>query len=422
MCSAPGGKSSHIASLMKNTGVLIANDANKERLNAVVGNFHRLGVANSVISSLDGRVFPSIIKGFDRVLLDAPCTGTGVIAKDPSVKTNKDETDVQRCFTLQRELLLAAIDCTNAKSSTGGIIVYSTCSILPDENEAVVDYALRKRNVKLVETGLEFGTEGFVKFRQHRYHPTLNLTRRYYPHTHNMDGFFVAKFKKFSNTIPKAEIDKETETEDGTEVEIKTTDYSPKSEKKNKKRKIDSVDENVAKKPKLNKKNNSSPNVTKKKGKKGPDTKSDDLSTQGLKKKKGKKVNGNSELSPSIQSAKKKKKGENKANGDVEIESSTTVAVGKKNKKRKKGLKSNGDVDSKRAISSPQQNKKQNKKKKVVGTDEAGDKIVKIDKLLKKKKANGLDVNVKKQKIIAKQMEQKKSDQKIKKKKKGLTT
>lgn len=419
MCSAPGGKSSHIASLMKNTGVLIANDANKERLNAVVGNFHRLGVSNSVISSLDGRVFPSIIKGFDRVLLDAPCTGTGVIAKDPSVKTNKDETDVQRCFTLQRELLLAAIDCTNAKSSTGGIIVYSTCSILPDENEAVVDYALRKRNVKLVETGLEFGTEGFVKFRQHRYHPTLNLTRRYYPHTHNMDGFFVAKFKKFSNTIPKAEIDKETETEDGTEVEIKTSDSSTESGKKNKKRKIDSVDENVVKKPKLNKKNNSSPNVT---TKKGSDTKSEDLSTQGLKKKKGKKVNGNSESSPSIQSAKKKKKGVNKANGDVEIERSTTVAVGKKNKKQKKGLKSNGDVDSKSAISSPQQHKKKNKKKKVVGNDEADDKIVKINKLLKKKKANGLGVSVKKQKIIAKQMEQKKSDQKIKKKKKGLAT
>ncbi|XP_066583433.1 28S rRNA (cytosine(4447)-C(5))-methyltransferase [Prorops nasuta] len=203
MCAAPGGKSSHIAALMKNTGVLFSNDVNQDRIKAVVGNFHRLGIVNSVICSYDGRKLPTIIKGFDRVLLDAPCTGTGVVAKDPSVKTNKDEIDIQRCCTLQRELLLAAIDSVNAKSESGGIIVYSTCSILPEENEWIVDYALKKRNVKLLPTGLEFGTEGFTNYRQFRFHPSLKLAKRFYPHTHNMDGFFVAKLKKFSNVIPK---------------------------------------------------------------------------------------------------------------------------------------------------------------------------------------------------------------------------
>ncbi|XP_063983915.1 probable 28S rRNA (cytosine(4447)-C(5))-methyltransferase [Diachasmimorpha longicaudata] len=203
MCAAPGGKSSHIAALMKNTGVLFSNDVNQDRVKAVIGNFHRLGIVNSVICSHDGRKIPGIIKGFDRVLLDAPCTGTGVVAKDPSVKTNKDEVDVQRCCTLQRELLLAAIDSVNAKSESGGIIVYSTCSILPEENEWIVDYALKKRDVKVISTGLEFGEEGFTNYRQHRFHPSLKLTRRFYPHVHNMDGFFVAKLKKFSNIIPK---------------------------------------------------------------------------------------------------------------------------------------------------------------------------------------------------------------------------
>lgn len=216
MAAAPGGKASHIAAIMKNTGVLFANDANPDRIKAVVGNFHRMGIVNSVITCLDGRKFCDIMKGFDRVLLDAPCSGTGIIAKDPSVKTSKDETDIQRCYNLQRQLLLSAIDCVNANSPTGGYIVYSTCSILPEENEWVIDYALRKRNVKLVDTNLEFGTEGFTHYRQFRFHPSMRLTKRFYPHTHNMDGFFVAKLKKFSNKIPKS--DDHTNSEQETAV------------------------------------------------------------------------------------------------------------------------------------------------------------------------------------------------------------
>lgn len=89
LCAAPGGKTTYIASLMRNTGVLVANDANKDRLNALVGNIHRLGITNTIVTNLDGRKILQHMKDFDRILVDAPCSGTGVISKDSSVKTSK---------------------------------------------------------------------------------------------------------------------------------------------------------------------------------------------------------------------------------------------------------------------------------------------------------------------------------------------
>ncbi|KAJ6547463.1 NOL1/NOP2/sun family-domain-containing protein [Mycena capillaripes] len=214
MASAPGGKTTHIAALLQNTGVVFANDANKARTKSLTANVHRLGCKNVVVCSYDGREFPKVMGGFDRVLLDAPCSGTGVISKDASVKINKSERDFTLLSHLQKQLILCAIDSVSPESKTGGYIVYSTCSVTIDENEAVVDYALRKRpNVKLVDTGLEFGREGFTSFRGKTFNPSLSLTRRFYPHVHNMDGFYVAKFKVEKRTKAK-------KTDDGAEVAV----------------------------------------------------------------------------------------------------------------------------------------------------------------------------------------------------------
>ena len=225
MSAAPGGKTSYIAQLMKNSGTLIANDLKMERQKATVANLHRLGVKNAVVCCYDGRKIGSNMKGFDRVLLDAPCSGLGVISRDQSVKIQRTVRDIQRISHLQKELLRAAVDAVDPHSPTGGIVVYSTCSVSTEENEQVVDFILRRRFVRLVETGLEVGKPGFTRHKERRFHPSLVLTRRFYPHVHNMDGFYVAKLKKYKNGIRGEEEEEEEEEEEDLDNDIdKDTD------------------------------------------------------------------------------------------------------------------------------------------------------------------------------------------------------
>ena len=216
MSAAPGGKTSYIAQLMRNTGAILANDLRPDRQKATVANMHRLGVKNVITAKHDGRKlgqkFPNT---YDRILLDAPCSGLGVIARDPSVKVQRTIRDVQKNAHLQKELLLAAIDALNHKSkSSGGVMVYSTCSISVAENEEVVQYALSKRDIKVIDTGLSFGKPGFTRYQQKRFHPSVALTRRFYPHVHNMDGFYVCKIQKLSDRKPEDSVMEDDDEEE----------------------------------------------------------------------------------------------------------------------------------------------------------------------------------------------------------------
>ena len=132
--------------------------------------------------------------GFTKVLCDAPCSGTGVISRDPSVKTSKSEADLKVLVKNQKELILNAYD---SICSAGGRLCYCTCSLLVEENEGVVDYLLKNRHCKCIPCGLppEFDAEltpGVKNYKQYRYDPSLVNSRKVFPHKLNMDGFFLA--------------------------------------------------------------------------------------------------------------------------------------------------------------------------------------------------------------------------------------
>lgn len=195
MCAAPGGKTTHMAQLMKNKGTIIANDFTTSRCSALVANIHRLGVTNAIVVNYNGLAFPDIMGGFDYVLCDAPCSGTGVISRDPSVKSTKSERDLEFLTKQQKELILHAFDSVKPK---GGKLCYCTCSVLVEENEAVVDYLLNHREgAKCIEPPFDprFDAtlrKGITRYGKHIFNPQVQNSRRIYPHDLNMDGFFLA--------------------------------------------------------------------------------------------------------------------------------------------------------------------------------------------------------------------------------------
>ena len=112
----------HLAALMRNTGMIFANEFQKKRLSSLVANLQRMGCTNASVCNYDGRALPKTPgPRRPRVALDAPCSGTGVIAKDSSVKVSKSEADIAKCAHLQKELLVAAIDCCDVLFQDGRV-------------------------------------------------------------------------------------------------------------------------------------------------------------------------------------------------------------------------------------------------------------------------------------------------------------
>ena len=193
LAAAPGGKTTHIAQEMQNTGMVIAIEQDRERLTSLESNILRCGVTNALVLRGDAKKIQALNIEPDRILLDAPCSGEGLIPLDPTRKTSKTMADVHYCATREDEMLDAAISVL----APGGTIVYSTCSIAPEENEYVVDSILKRhREVKIVPIPLEFGSPGYTEPFGVHLDDSLRLTRRFLPHKDGTEGFFICKMTK----------------------------------------------------------------------------------------------------------------------------------------------------------------------------------------------------------------------------------
>lgn len=192
LCAAPGSKTTQLAQYLRNEGVLFANDVDWTRLKPLGLNLQRCGVSNTAITLKANRRFPS--ERFDRVLVDAPCTGTGTIRK--SLKTMRMWSPglVKRMAREQHKLIQLGFDLLKP----GGTMVYSTCTQEPEENEAVVSALLNhNEDASLEEIKLDIVRSSAIEeWEGRRFHFDIKKCLRIYPQDNDTEGFFVAKIKK----------------------------------------------------------------------------------------------------------------------------------------------------------------------------------------------------------------------------------
>lgn len=193
MCAAPGSKSTHLAQLMGNVGTLILIDKNKNRIPALEVNLRRMGIINSIVFNMDAINLSDLnVKG-DKILLDAPCTGEGLIRQDPSRKKSKKMKDIEKMVLIQKKLLNAGLNALKP----GGTLLYCTCSIAPEENELVVNDILKNlKKFKIIDISKKYGVKGLTKVFGMKLLEDLHFSQRLYPHIHDTIGFYFCLIKK----------------------------------------------------------------------------------------------------------------------------------------------------------------------------------------------------------------------------------
>lgn len=194
LAAAPGMKTVQMAELMQNRGAIVAVDSNRERLKGLRFNLNRLGIINTLIVNEDGRKFRSK-QLFDKILLDAPCSSEGVVRKRLGALKNWSQRLVEKKAQLQKPLIQNAFSLL----CPGGELVYSTCTLSPEENEEVVQFLLeRNKNAELLPVEIpnfKF-RPGLLEYNEKQFSSQLINAVRVLPQDNDSEAFFVARIRK----------------------------------------------------------------------------------------------------------------------------------------------------------------------------------------------------------------------------------
>jgi NOL1/NOP2/sun family putative RNA methylase len=194
LCAAPGSKTMQAAVMMRNRGTILANDVNRGRLSALRMNMARLGILNVSTSFGDGLRLKAEYDSFDGVICDVPCSGEGTLRKSSGALAHGLAHGQSYRGGIQLSLLRKAIKFCKP----GGRIVYSTCSLRPEENEMIIDKVLAEQTVRMVPVQLSgfVSAPGLHLFDGQPLNPDLKHAMRVWPHQNNTGGFFVALLQK----------------------------------------------------------------------------------------------------------------------------------------------------------------------------------------------------------------------------------
>ncbi|MFC1532645.1 NOL1/NOP2/sun family putative RNA methylase [Thermodesulfobacteriota bacterium] len=192
MCASPGGKTSHIAQLMNNSGLIVANELYPKRHIPLAHTLSRLGVLNTIFTAYQAQEFP-FRHHFDYILADVPCSGEGRIRNSKGNhrwRWNGEPKVRDRLLRLQKRIIIRGYDLLKDK----GEMLYATCTYNPEENESVVHFLLENRDAELLPINLGFHNEpGLTQWRNKTYDNQLERAARFYPHQVDSVGFFMAR-------------------------------------------------------------------------------------------------------------------------------------------------------------------------------------------------------------------------------------
>ncbi len=194
LCAAPGGKTVDIAIRMRNTGSVVANEPNGRRQQALLTNINRIGTWNVTVTEYRGQDFPASA-AFDRALVDAPCSAEGTLRKQSTLRDGASAPAIARLARLQELLIVRAFD----RLRVGGVLVYSTCTFAPEENEAIVTHLLRVREARVLPFDPPFPhARGLAEWDGVPYEAGTERCVRIYPHHLDSGGGFVARIERLA--------------------------------------------------------------------------------------------------------------------------------------------------------------------------------------------------------------------------------